>query len=148
MTAKGGVRGEGGGYARQLRIHAEREWVFDAITTLDGLHGWWTTTVTGSTAPGGELCFEFAGTDEQIVMHVDEVRPPAVVAWSYVAHTRDDKWTGSTVRFGLVSRRPQACELDFRHTRIERRLVAQGWEHLLASLAAHTERGEGSPYGT
>src|SRR5690349_802011 len=88
-------------YARQLTIGATRERVFDAIATLDGLRHWWTTLVTGSAAPGGELRFGFAGLDEQIIMRVDDLRPPVAVEWSCVAHTRNGEWTGTTIRFAL-----------------------------------------------
>jgi hypothetical protein len=119
----------------------------DAIATLDGLRRWWTTIVTGSAAPGGTLRFGFAGLDEQIVMRADVVRPLSAITWSCMAHTRNDEWTASTVRFGLADRGPQACELNFHHTGIRRELVAEGWEHFLASLAAYAEHGAGSPYG-
>jgi uncharacterized protein YndB with AHSA1/START domain len=134
-------------YARQLTIRAARERVFGAIATLDGPRYWWTTIVTGSAAAGGELRFGFAGLDEQIVMRVDDLRPPAAVAWSCTAHTREEEWTGTQVRFELAERGPQACELDFRHAGISPGVVAQGWDHFLASLTAYAERGQGSPYG-
>ena len=134
-------------YARQLTIGAARQRVFDAIATLDGVRHWWTTVVTGSAAAGGELRFGFAGLDEQIVMCVDAVRPPSAVGWSCVAHTRDEEWTGSQVRFELSERGPQACELHFRHIGIFPEVVAAGWDHFLASLAAYAEHGGGSPYG-
>ena len=134
-------------YDRQLSISAAREHVFGAIATLDGLRHWWTTIVTGSPTPGGELRFGFAGTDELIVMRVDEVQPPATVGWSCTAHTRDTEWTGSALRFDLTERGPRACELRFRHTGIDGDLVAAGWDHFLASLAAYAEGGAGSPYG-
>lgn len=135
-------------YARQLTIRAPAEKVFGAIATLDGLRRWWTTIVTGSAVPGGTLRFGFAGLDEQIVMRVDAVRPPSAITWSCVAHTRDDEWTGSVVHFEFAGREPQACELNFRHAAIDGDLVAQGWEHFLASLADYAEHGTGSPYGT
>lgn len=149
MTASpdGAPGAEAAGYARKLAIHAQTEEVFRAIATLEGLRRWWTTTVTGSAAPGGTLRFGFAGLDEQIVMHVDAVRPPSAITWSCTAHTRDDEWTGSVVCFQLADREPQACDLDFRHTAIDRTLVAAGWDHFLASLASYAERGTGSPYG-
>jgi hypothetical protein len=96
---------------------------------------------------GGTLRFGFAGLDEQIVMHVDAVRPLSALTWSCVAHTRNDEWTGGTVQFKLADRGPQACELNFRHTGIVPALVAEGWEHFLASLTAYAERGAGSPHG-
>jgi uncharacterized protein YndB with AHSA1/START domain len=134
-------------YTRHLTIDAARERVFDAIATLDGPRHWWTTIVTGSAAPGGELRFGFAGLDEQIVMRVDDVRPPDAVGWSCVAHTRAEQWTGTQVRFDLTERGPRLCELDFRHLGIAADLVAEGWERFLASLAAYAERSGGSPFG-
>ena len=134
-------------YARKLTIGASRERVFDAIATLDGPRHWWTTIVTGSAAPGGELRFGFAGLDEQIVMRVDEVQRPSAAGWSCVAHTRDQEWAGTRLRFELADRGPHACELDFRHLGIPSELVAAGWDHFLASLAAYTEGGKGSPFG-
>ena len=135
------------GYARRLSIEAPRDRVFDAVSTADGPRRWWTTIVTGSAAPGGELRFGFAGVDEQIVMHVDFVRPPAAVGWSCTAHTRDGEWTGTHVRFTLTERGPRACALDFRHTGISPEAVAAGWDHFLASLAAYAEHGQGTPFG-
>jgi hypothetical protein len=134
-------------YAQRLTIQAARERVFGAIATLDGPRHWWTTIVAGSAAPGGQLCFGFAGLDEQIVVHVDFARPPTAVGWSCTAHTRDGEWTGTKVRFELAERGPQACELDFRHIGISPEAVAAGWDHFLASLAAYVEHGQGSPYG-
>jgi hypothetical protein len=95
--------------------------VFDAIATLDGPRHWWTTIVTGSAAAGGELRFGFAGLDEQIVMRVDAVQSPVAVGWSCVAHTRDEEWTGTELRFELADRGPRSCD------------------HFLASLAAYAE---------
>jgi uncharacterized protein YndB with AHSA1/START domain len=149
MTTKPGdaVAAQALAYTRQLTIRAARERVFDAVGTLDGPRHWWTTIVTGSAAAGGELRFGFAGLDEQIVMRVDVARPPAAVGWSCTAHTRDGEWTGTKVRFELADRGPQACELGFQHTGIAPQVVAAGWDHFLASLAAYAEHGKGSPYG-
>lgn len=134
-------------YARQLTIAAARERVFEAIATVDGPRRWWTTIVTGSAAPGGELRFGFAGLDEQIVMRVTEVQAPALVVWSCVSHTRGQEWTGTTLRFELADRGPRACELDFRHIGLPPDLVADGWEHFLASLTAYAQHGAGTPFG-
>lgn len=134
-------------YARRLTIRSSRERVFDAIGTVDGPRHWWTTIVTGSAAAGGELCFGFAGLDEQIVMRVDAAQRPSAVAWSCVAHTRGGEWTGTRLRFELAGHGPGACELDFRHAGISAEVVAAGWDHFLASLAAYAEHGQGNPFG-
>jgi uncharacterized protein YndB with AHSA1/START domain len=134
-------------YAKQLTLAAGQARVFDAIATVDGPRHWWTTIVTGSADPGAELRFGFEGLDEQIVMRVDAREPSALVTWSCVAHTRGEEWTGTTLRFELADLGAQACRLDFRHTGIAAEVVADGWEHFLASLAAYAERGAGTPFG-
>ena len=134
-------------YERRLTIRAARERVFGAIATLDGPRHWWTTIVTGSAAADGEQRFGFAGMDEQIIMRVDSVQPPSEVRWSCTAHTRNNEWTGTTLRFELADRGPRTCELGFRHTGLSPELVADGWDHFLASLAAYAEQGKGTPFG-
>ena len=134
-------------YARQLAIGAARDRVFEAVGTVDGPRHWWTTIVTGSAALGGELRFGFAGLDEQIVMRVEALQAPSLVAWACVAHTRGEEWTGSTVRFELANRGPRACGLNFRHIGMPSDLVAEGWDHFLASLSGYLEHGAGTPFG-
>jgi hypothetical protein len=80
-------------------------------------------------------------------MRVTELRAPVLAAWSCVAHTRGQEWTGTTLRFELAARGPRACELDFRHIGLPSDLVADGWEHFLASLAAYAQHGTGTPFG-
>ena len=141
------ITGAPGGYTRRLVIKAPREDVFDAIATVAGPRHWWTTKVTGSAAVGGELRFGFAGLDEQMVMRVSEGQRPSIVRWSCVEHTRKGEWTGTQLRFELAARGPRVCELAFRHTGLPAEVVAEGWEHFLASLAAYAETGTGTPFG-
>jgi uncharacterized protein YndB with AHSA1/START domain len=134
-------------YSKRLAIRAPREHVFDAIATLDGPRRWWTTKVTGSAEAGGELRFGFAGLDEQMVMRVTTNQPPELVRWSCIAHTRDGEWSGTQLEFKLTARNPRECELCFSHRGLPAELVAHGWEHFLASLAAYAETGTGTPFG-
>jgi hypothetical protein len=112
-------------YARRLAIGAAQDRVFEAVGTVEGPRH----------------------LDEQIVMRVDALRAPSLVAWACVAHTRGEEWTGSAVRFELADRGPRACALDFRHIGMPPDLLAQGWDHFLASLSGYLEHGTGSPFG-
>jgi uncharacterized protein YndB with AHSA1/START domain len=136
------------GYTRRLGIAAPRERVFDAIATVDGPRHWWTTKVAGSASAGGELRFAFAGLDERMVMRVSAHQQPSIVQWSCVEHTRNGEWTGTLLHFELTASGPQECELAFWHTGLQAELVAEGWEHFLASLAAYAETGIGTPFGS
>lgn len=135
------------GYQQSIQVRAARERVWDAVGTIDGPRHWWTTTVSGSAESAGELRFGFAGLPEEMVMLVVASRRPASVTWRCVAHTRDQEWTGSQLSFELADRGPGECELTFRHTGLPGDVVADGWRHFLASLAAYAEGRSGHPFG-
>jgi uncharacterized protein YndB with AHSA1/START domain len=139
-------------YARRVAFGVSPEQVFDAITTLEGLRGWWTTLVTGSAVAGGEFKLEFEGLDEHIMMRVDKAVRPSSVHWTCVEHTELDDWNGTRIQFDLAPHGPGRCELGFRHVGLRPALECyetceQGWDHFLASLGAYVMEGEGTPFG-
>ena len=138
-------------YTKQVQLHASRELVFSALTTLGGLRGWWTPMVTGKATTGGELRFGFAGLDEYIIMRVAKSKRPSSVHWNCVIHTSMPEWNATQPRFDLVEETPGSCRLDFRHIGLTPQLECfddcrLGWDHFLASLVAYVEQGVGMPY--
>ena len=138
-------------YARETAFHVPPDRVFDALTTLDGLAGWWTPIVSGNPATGGEITFGFAGLDEEIVMCVDEASRPSTVIWRCLTNTGHPEWEGTTVVFELETDNGSAGLLRFRHAGLIPRLncyevCESGWEHFLSSLLDYAEHGEGSPF--
>ena len=71
--------------------------VYDALTTLEGLSGWWTEDTTGSTDTGGVIQFRFppGGFD----MRVTEQVPDKRVSWEVV--DGPEEWIGTTVDWDL-----------------------------------------------
>ncbi len=135
------------GYRQSIRVRAPRERVWDAVGTVDGPRHWWTTVVSGSAEAGGALRFGFAGLPEEMVMLVVASRRPASVTWRCLAHNRDQEWTGTQLSFELADCGPAGCELTLRHSGLPGDVVADGWRHFLASLAAYAEGGAGHPFG-
>jgi uncharacterized protein YndB with AHSA1/START domain len=138
-------------YAREIPFDAPTEQVFDALTTLDGLAGWWTPIVSGNPIRGGEIRFGFAGLDEEIVMRVDEAKHPSTVIWSCLTHTGHPEWEGTRILFQLEPNGDGAGLLRFRHIGLTTRLSCyetceSGWEHFLASLLDYAEHGTGNPF--
>lgn len=136
-------------YALCVRFDAPRERVFDALTTLDGLRGWWTTDASGVPGSGGEMRFGFGEVDE-FVMRVDSTSRPSSVLWSCTARRRGE-WIGTQVMFDLFDPSSQKCELWFRHAGLTPKLECYsdcklGWDHFLESLRAYVETGKGSPF--
>ncbi len=143
-------RALGDDYARRLAFRSPRESVYEAITTLDGLRGWWTTRVSGDASLGGEMRFEFPGATDHIVMRVDLLEPPTTVRWTALEHGDFPDWAGTTVRFDLAAH-AGGCELGFMHLGLSDALpcwaVCQpGWDRYLASLVSYVDDGRGSPW--
>src|SRR5476651_2910867 len=56
--------------------------VYTALTTLDGLRGWWTTDTQGDSKAGGTIAFRFGGGGFD--MKVLELQPAKRVLWQVV----------------------------------------------------------------
>jgi len=121
------------------------EEVYDALTTLDGLAGWWTDDVNGSAEVGGVIEFRFppGGFD----MKVLEQRPPERVAWEVVKGPQE--WVGTTVDWELrqdgdytivmFSHQGWKEPVEFMHH------CSTKWGSYLMSLKSLVETGEGAP---
>jgi uncharacterized protein YndB with AHSA1/START domain len=140
-------------YASEFAIDAPPQAVFDALTTIDGLAGWW-TTVTGAGLAGGELRFVFRGdADAPLIMQVTAAERPSTVRWACVAYSPLTDWVGTTLSFDVAPRPAGGSNLKFRHTGLTPRLACyrdckSGWDHFLPSLRAFVESGAGNPWGT
>jgi uncharacterized protein YndB with AHSA1/START domain len=138
-------------YTREIPYATTREQVFGALTTLEGLAGWWTPLVTGSPDEGGELEFRFAGLDEKIVMRVDQATPPSTVIWTCLVHTGHPEWNGTTIVFELDQATGSSGVLRFHHVGLKPTLrcyetCESGWEHFLASVVSYAQTGNGTPF--
>jgi len=81
--------------------------VYAALTTLDGLSGWWTENTDGGTAVGDVVHFRFQPGD--IDMTVGELDPGRHVLWQVTDGPRE--WIGTTVNWelGRTARAPPFC---------------------------------------
>jgi hypothetical protein len=98
-------------YERLIHFTAPPETVFEALTTLSGLAGWW-APVTGSGTEGGELRFTFSN-DDPLVLHVDTARQPSAVIWNVQACEFQPmlEWIGTTISFMLSGTDTGGCDL-------------------------------------
>jgi uncharacterized protein YndB with AHSA1/START domain len=141
-------------YAGGLDVEAPLGRVFAALTTLDGLAGWWVPDVTGSPAPGGELTFAF--DDQRIRMRVERADPSGSVVWTCLEHTKFPEWSGTTLTFDLRpdgTARSDGTHVEFHHFGLVPTCdcygtCSRGWDHYLGSLAALVETGTGSSWGS
>jgi uncharacterized protein YndB with AHSA1/START domain len=138
------------GYAVEVTVLAPIERVFAALTTLDGLAGWWTQDTSGSPSSGGELTFGF-GSDKAELM-VKEVISPLLVVWKCARHSKFPEWQHTTLIFDMRAQDTSSTVVAFRHVGLVPTLncytlCTRGWDHYLDSLAASVEGKGGSPWG-
>jgi uncharacterized protein YndB with AHSA1/START domain len=134
-------------YHADVTVSAPIGSVFAAVSTVEGLSGWWTTGTSGSPEPGGELRFAF--TDGAAVMLVEE-RSPALVRWTCLGHSGQPEWENTTVTFLLTELTPAVTRLQFTHGGLRPQLTcygqcSAGWTYLMRSLASYAETGTGHP---
>jgi len=137
-------------YQKTIRIKADPETLFDALTTPAGLSAWW-VPATGSGQAGGELKFQMSFPDP-LVIHVDEATP-AAVRWSVTDCSFEPDWVGTRPAFTITPVDDEVSELTFRHHGLTQELeciemCTAGWNHYISSLRDYVEIGQGSPKGS
>src|SRR3954464_2742182 len=82
--------------------------VYKALTTIDGLAGWWTSTTRGDSDVGGEIHFQF-GDRGFVDMKVLALEPDKRVLWEVVRGP--EEWIGTKISFDLKQEGEQATVL-------------------------------------
>jgi uncharacterized protein YndB with AHSA1/START domain len=119
--------------------------VYAALTTVDGLAGWWTEDTRGDSDPGGVIQFDFEPGG--VEMKVLETQPRDLVLWEVVGGPAE--WIGTQVRFELKQEGDFTIVL-FRHEGWKEPVefmyhCSTKWATFLLSLKRLVETGEGLP---
>ncbi len=122
------------------------EKVYDALTTIDGLAGWWTDDTKGSSDVGDVIQFRFppvGGFDMQVL----DARPCERVSWRVVEGP--EEWLGTTIDWDLRQDGDWTIVL-FKHQGWREPVefmhhCSTKWATFLMSLKSLVETGEGAP---
>ncbi|KYP14216.1 SRPBCC domain-containing protein [Flavihumibacter sp. CACIAM 22H1] len=120
--------------------------VFKAISTIEGLKGWWTTATNGvADQVGGDLQFRFGagGFD----MKVRSLEAPRFISWEVTALEKE--WIGTTIEWQLKKEGDYIIVL-FKHDgwRAATEFMhhcSTKWAIFLMSLKSLVETGVGAP---
>ncbi len=133
-----------------FEIAAPRETVFRALTTADGLAGWWTTRVDADEpAVGAEIAFTFRGAFNPR-MRITALDPPARVSWQGVDGYA--AWGRHTTTSFELEDTSGGTKVRFRHEisgdRDDDAVAAANfnWGYYLDSLRLLCETGRGKPF--
>jgi hypothetical protein len=84
----------------QILIGAPAEKVYDAITSQEGLSGWWTPAATAIPQINSIARFPY-GSEYFKEMKIIDLIPSQLVTWSCI--TGVDEWVGTSISFELES---------------------------------------------
>jgi uncharacterized protein YndB with AHSA1/START domain len=140
-------------YQQSLVLEASPPTAYAALTTPEGLRGWWTQDCDVETQVGGTLRFRFGRNHKE--MRIERLEPGREVRWrctgAHIARlTRTDEWVGTQLVFRLLPEGEGRTRLDFEHIGLVPsfecyELCSDGWRHFLASLRQFLETGRGTP---
>ena len=138
-------------YAGDIRIATSPSRVFSALTTLEGIAGWWTSKVRGSGLTGDQIDLGFVGLDEHITMAVESAVADRTVTWRCDRHTGHPEWVGTRITFQIDPTLSNGTKLSVTHIGLFPSLKCYeqcfaGWEHFLRSIQGYAENDHGMPF--
>ena len=125
----------------RVGIDASPNKVFAALTTIEGLRGWWVSTTAGSTAIGDTIDFGFCD------MQVSAAEPNKLVHWRCTRGP--DEWLHTEIIFRLDWKEDQTFVL-FKHANWQEPVefmhhCSTKWATFLLSLRDSVEKSDGHP---
>jgi uncharacterized protein YndB with AHSA1/START domain len=130
----------------RVGVKASQDAVYRALTTPEGLAGWWTNDTSGDGEPGGVLAFRF-GDLGGFDMKVLEARPAERMLWEVI--DGPDEWVGTQISWDLrtegdftivmFAHKGWREPVEFMHH------CSTKWATFLMSLKSLVETGAGAP---
>ena len=129
----------------QIGVKADLTSVYQAITSLNGLSGWWTKT-TGDTTIGSKLNFHF--NQHIIEMSIVELITDQKVVWQ--CSEKEGEWKDTIITFNLIDTGEQVF-INFSHTDWAEQSdlcshCSTKWAVFMLSMKGYLETGKGQPF--
>ncbi len=135
----------------RVGIKASPAQVYEALSTVNGIAGWWTVRTSGSSAVGENIDVKFVTADEQelgsMKMQVLDLQENKLVQWRFL--DGPPEWIGTDVVFELqqaddytiilFSHKNWSAEVEFMYH------CSMKWAVFLLSLKELLETGTGKP---
>lgn len=127
-----------------LTLAAPPARIWPALTTVEGLAGWWSLGETVLEGDPGRLGrFTFKSRAVVTELEVITLEPPRRVMWRTLRSNAPGGWDGTTIAFDLVAE-GEGTRLDFAHRGFAEenegyRKVTAGWAHYLNHLKQRVE---------
>ena len=154
MTSTADEVRNGTSYTKTMLIQAAPERLYQAVSTAEGIRGWWSDKTTQQ---GNLITVDF-WTDLTQTLELEELDPGKHATWHWLTQhfvvegtDQTDEWVGTRVVFEIEPTGDGGSKLVLTHQGLTPQLVcfdscSVGWDGALESLRAYLEQGAGTPY--
>lgn len=131
----------------RVELEASPNDTYRALTTQEGLGGWWTTDTRGACGVGDVIQFRF-GTRGRIDVKVLDLDPARRVLWQVIQGPAE--WIGTQLSFE-IGQDDRATSVLFEHRGWKEpsefmHHCSTKWALFLMSMKSLVETGQGAPY--
>ena len=140
--------------AHNLSIKAEPETVYKAVSTNEGIAGWWSKdcVVGESEGTDSKLKFDKQGKLVEMTFKTTHLNHNTKVLWECTENP-NPAWIGTRISTE-ITKTPTGCDVLFSHRNFDEKwkgaepfeMTKQGWNHFIASLVSYCEKGVGQPW--
>lgn len=133
----------------EVLIKTQAKKVYHALTTTEGVQGWWTPECTIPAEKDAVAELSFNGK-HHMKMRIAKLESNRIVSWECLQG--EAEWIGTTITFKLVPD-GMATKLVFEHAGWKKKTdffktCAQHWGGYMQSIKLYCETGMGKPYGS
>ena len=133
----------------RVPIEADRDAIFDAVATSQGIKGWWSNRTEGPAGTNSTMKVAFPDAPMTFDFEVTEQTPGKRVAWHCLAGPPE--WIGTDLSFEIQQGDDGSTSVLFTHggwaTAEESfPFIAYSWAQILPHLKKLAESGEGQPF--
>ena len=135
-------------YQNEVQLSATPEGVLAALTTSEGIAGWWAKSNLIRQENSNELLSVDFGRVKKL-MRVQRTISSLGLTWD-VLECSLREWPGTRITFEITPTSACSCLLKLEHIGLVPRLecydsCSTGWMHFMASLKQYVETGKGTP---
>ena len=129
-----------------LVVDTPNDKVYDAVTTKEGIAGWWTKDVNINPEVDSIANFNFGEFKNE--MRITNLEKNKLVEWHCIKG--DKEWIDTTFKF-IINKKEGKTHLKFEHNKWNDyteffAMCNYNWGWYLTSLKNYCEKGKGTPY--
>jgi uncharacterized protein YndB with AHSA1/START domain len=138
------------GISKAVDIHVTPDATYRAVSTADGLRGWWCNDIMKENGSERTLTLRFPRSGHVARIHFAQGTAPSRAEWDVLEHNAMREWIGTRLVFEIERTGPNNSRLRFQHVGLNPSCECYGacndaWGYLMGSVKAFLESGKGTP---